>query len=98
MQRMSRPWCLVAAIVLIASVVHAEDGSAAWLRYERIADPAVRDRYAILSGSVIALDNSPVLISARDEVVRGLRGLLDRQIPVATNVTGAAIVLGTTDD
>ena len=98
MQRMSRIWCLVAAIALMAGAAHAEDGSAGWLRYERIADQAVRERYATLSGSIIALDSSPTVISARDEVVRGLRGLLDRQIPVATSVAGAAIVIGTTDD
>src|SRR4051794_40518871 len=97
MQRMAHARYLAAALVLAATAAYAETGSAGWLRYERITDVTVRQRYDQLSGSVAVLDTSAVVTSARDELVRGIRSLLDRNLAVATTQTGAAIVLGTRD-
>jgi len=98
MQRMSRAWLLSVAVLLVAaSVTHAETGAAAWLRYERITDAAVRQRYDILSGPIAVLDTSLVVSSARDELIRGVRSLLDRPMAPTTASGGAAIVIGTAD-
>jgi alpha-glucuronidase len=98
MQRMSRTWCLLAVMLVWAAAARAEDGSAAWLRYERIADAAVRQRYDRLSGPVLVLGDSSVLRAARDELVRGLGSMLGRDLTaVANRSADAAVVIGTAD-
>jgi len=98
MQRMSRICSLAVALLLVASAVWAEDGAAGWLRYERIADAAVRQRYDFVAGSIAALDSSAVVSSARDELIRGIRSMLDRTLTTTTTPADGAIVLGTVDE
>ena len=95
---MSRICSLAVALLLAASAVWAEDGAAGWLRYERIDDAAVRQQYAIVAGPIAALDSSVVVASARDEVIRGIRSMLDRAITTTTVPADASIVLGTVDE
>ena len=96
MQRMSRAWLLSIAVLLAApSASRGETGAAGWLRYERIADAAVRRQYEMLSGPLVALDTSVVVASARDELTRGARAMLDREIATTSTARDAAIVIGT---
>ena len=98
MQRMSRTWCLLAVTLAWAAAARAEDGSAAWLRYERIADASVRQRYDRLAGPVVALGDSSMLRAAHDELVRGLASMLGRDLSAAANRSAdAAVVIGTAD-
>jgi alpha-glucuronidase len=97
MQRMSR-WCLLAVIFACATAAQAEDGSAAWLRYERIADASVRQRYVRLSGPIVALGDSGVIRSARDEFARGIASMLGRELPLSGDRTAdASVVIGTAE-
>ncbi|WP_225845916.1 alpha-glucuronidase family glycosyl hydrolase [Streptomyces sp. HPF1205] len=100
------------------------DGSALWLRYVRVSDPALLRRYREAISSVVVenasrnkvyrrtqdLSMAPgsaerlvetTLEAARDELVRGLGGLLDRAVPASTGRGGAvpdgAVVVGTRD-
>src|SRR5262245_53346102 len=99
MQRMSRAWVLSVAVLLaVSSAARAENGAAGWLRYERITDTAVRQRYEILAGSIAALDTSAVVSSARDELIRGVRSMLDRGLTTTSTPADAAIVIGTVDE
>ena len=85
-----------AVLLIIAGPVHAETGYDAWLRYERISDAAVAASYTTVSGSVIALDDSLVVRTARDELLRGVASMLGRRLPVSSGrATDAGIVLGT---
>jgi alpha-glucuronidase len=65
-----------------AASASSETGADAWLRYERITDPAARAQYATLPGTVIALGDSMVFRSARDELVRGVGSMLDRRLVI----------------
>src|SRR5215471_11592743 len=94
MQRMSRLWSLAAGIILIASVVGAEDGSAGWLRYERLHD-ATRQR--TLSGPIASLGDSIVIASARNELTRGLSSLVGGEFATTADASKASIVVGTAD-
>ena len=67
-------------VLFVPALARAEDGHAAWLRYERIADPAVRATFASLPDTVLAIGDSLVIRSARDELVRGLASMLDRRL------------------
>jgi len=87
---------LILLAFLVASEAQADDGYALWLRYHPVSDAALLQQYR---GSITALimdDNSPTLRVAREEMRRGLRGLLDAEIPLVHAVTReGALVVGT---
>lgn len=85
-------------VLLAAGPLQAETGAAAWLRYERIDDVAVRVRYNAIAGPILVLGDSPVLATARDELVRGVQSMLDRRLAVAGRTGDGRLVLGTVDD
>lgn len=98
---MRRAWFLVSlSLCLFALAVprlaRAETGYDAWLRYPAVADAAVRARYDALPATVVVLGDSPILLAARDELIRGVRGMLGRTLRVeARPPREAAILLGT---
>jgi alpha-glucuronidase len=100
------------------------DGSALWLRYPRVGDPALLRRYRAGITAVVVENagrnkvyrHTPDLAMApgsgeklvattleatKDELVRGLGGLLDRAVPARTTrpdrIPGGAVVVGTRD-
>src|SRR5262249_18664621 len=83
--------------VLGAARARGETGADAWLRYERIADPAMRAAYEPLPAVVVAIGDGLVLRAARDEIVRGVASMLDRRLNPLPQVpdAAAALVLGT---
>jgi len=60
-------------LFLLAVAVHAETGRDAWLRYSPQSATAVP---AVLS----AIGDSPLINSARDEVLRGVRGVAGKTL------------------
>lgn len=52
-----------------------ETGAAAWLRYAPL-DKQVALNYAALPASVVVIGDSPILNSAKSELIRGIRGML----------------------
>lgn len=95
--RLFLPLCLFLAGTIAG---RAEDGYRLWLRYDRIADPALRQSYAAAL-TEIALDEprSPgdaTLAAARRELVTGLDGLLGVHLRVVTKPTrDGALLIGT---
>ncbi|HET9833362.1 MAG TPA: alpha-glucuronidase family glycosyl hydrolase [Vicinamibacterales bacterium] len=86
---MSRMWGLAGALVLTASVVGAEDGSAGWLRYGRVGGS--------VSGPIASLGDSIVIASANNELTRGLSSLVGGEFSTTPDVSKASIVLGSAD-
>lgn len=81
----------------IALFAHAETGYEAWLRYAPLEDGAAQ-RYVDLPAVAVALDDSVVVRSAQDELIRGLRGMLGRTLRIEISLPPErAIVLGTFD-
>jgi alpha-glucuronidase len=68
-----------AAVVLGGALVHAETGYDAWLRYPPL-DSAAMASYARLPAIVFAPGKSPAIDSAKQELVRGVRGMLGRTL------------------
>ena len=97
MQRMSRRWILAAALVLLASAAGAEDGSAGWLRYERIVEPMRARLYGGLSGPIASVGDSMTIASARNELTRGLSSMLGRDFNATTDFAKASIFIGPAD-
>src|SRR5882672_6049847 len=84
-------------LVLVAGPVRAETGAAAWLRYERIPVGTFQAQYYGISGPIVALDDSPVIRTARDELNRGFISMLDRPLGSIRDAGAASIVIGTAD-
>jgi alpha-glucuronidase len=89
---------IMGALLLLPCVLLAETGAEAWLRYAPLRD-AERQRYGSLPASVAALGDSPLLHSAQQEMIRGIRGMLGRTLrETGGHVQEASIVLGTVAD
>ena len=98
--KFSRLFLLLAAALFLSSTLRADDGYRLWLRYDPLADPALRSAYAAAISEIVIPENArPPVASARDELVAGLRGLLGREVPVVNAATrDHALVLATPND
>jgi len=80
---------------IFAVSLSAETGHEGWLRYEPLA-PAARERYASLPAVAMVAGDSPVLASAQDELVRGVRGMMGRTLRKSKDLPREpAVVFGT---
>jgi alpha-glucuronidase len=78
-----------------ATSARAETGADAWLRYAPLEKLAA-GMYSDLPATVVVLGNSPVLNSAKSELLRGVRGMLGRSLrEVGSLPQERAIVIGT---
>ncbi|HWC97783.1 MAG TPA: alpha-glucuronidase family glycosyl hydrolase [Candidatus Sulfopaludibacter sp.] len=81
-----RGWLILAAL----SALHAETGYNAWLRYAALDNPPALPAVASVT------EASPLENSARQELIRGLRGMTGRTLRAETGVPREdAIVMGT---
>lgn len=96
--RYLRIFLLVLVCIAPLQVAPAGDGDPAWLRYERLP-PAVAAQYKSLPQQVLVLGSSPVLASARNELLRGINGMLGEDLRVVHrhDLRQSAIILGTVD-
>ncbi len=87
---------LVLAALLVATAARAEDGYELWLRYRPLAGQPEWSRvHATLTGVMMGA-GSPTLRASRDELARGLRGMLGRDVPLLDAVDrDGALVAGT---
>jgi alpha-glucuronidase len=87
---------IVIAVLMTPFGARAGNGENAWLRYARLR-PSIAARYQALPKEVIVLGDSPVLLSAQNELIRGLDGMLGEKLRVVPRpVPGRSyIVLGT---
>lgn len=80
-----------AALILLgfSLALHGETGYDAWLRYVPVS-------HGKLPAAVVTLDDSAVMMSARAELMRGVRGMLGRDLRAETALPASdCIVLGT---
>ena len=84
--------------LLAATMTHAESGRDAWLRYAPLEEAALTQARATVPAVVVAAGGSPEIASARDELLRGVRGMLGRTLRVESGLPREnAIVIGTLD-
>jgi alpha-glucuronidase len=77
---------------LSANGSRAENGADAWLRYAPL-DKQAAQQYANLPATAVVLGNSPVLDSARSELIRGFRGMLGKRLHVEQSFPQEKIVI-----
>jgi alpha-glucuronidase len=76
-----RTLLLVVIAVVHLPLVFAETGQDAWLRYAPLSETA-KAKYASLPDRIFVREDSTVLRSARDEMIRGIRGMLGRTLRI----------------
>jgi alpha-glucuronidase len=74
--------------------VYAEDGYRLWLRYDKIDDANLLQQYRNKISSLKFTGTSPVQLSAKEELVLGLQGLLDKKLSVQNNITEGTVLVG----
>ena len=93
-----RPLAFCLALILLVIGAHrtsAETGAEAWLRYAAL-DRQAAQKYSALPASVVVLGDSPVLDSAKTELIRGVRGMLGKTLREDQTLPKEnAIILGT---
>jgi alpha-glucuronidase len=94
--------CLTLSVFAVmcvhASPQSRESGYDAWLRYDAIDESVARRAYDRLPAVVIALDQSVVINSAREELLGGVRRMLGRHLRIESRLPAEdAIVVGTLD-
>ena len=95
--RLALAGTLLCAIVQPKSL-HAESGADGWLRYAKL-DQATAQSYSTLPAGTVALDDSVLLKTAQQELIRGVSAMLGSTLRVASgSPTEDAIVLGTVQE
>jgi len=87
---------LALGLLLWTTGARAEDGYDLWLRYPLVSNPDVLARYRAEIASVLVAGNSATAQAARDELRRGLRGLLGADVPAVTDTTGSRLLVAGT--
>ncbi|MEX0719095.1 MAG: alpha-glucuronidase family glycosyl hydrolase [Balneolaceae bacterium] len=78
-------WFITLVLLFSFLEMKAEDGYRAWLRYDKIEDTEKADAYRSLFKNVVFKGDSPTLRAAREELKRGLNGLLNSEISFGTS-------------
>jgi alpha-glucuronidase len=74
----------------------AETGYDAWLRYPPVPESVTRELYRELPETIVTLNTCPIVESAKDELIRGFRGMLASELkPITELGTRPAIILAT---
>lgn len=90
-----RSACVWLALLLPIAVAQAEDGYDLWLRYQPLAE-AQAAPWRAAATQLVADADTPMQRAARDELRRGLGGLIGAEPPLAATADRAGtIVLGT---
>ncbi len=80
-------------MTLLLGRAQAETGYDGWLRYPAIPEPEIREQYAQLPAFVQRLSDSAVAKSAEKELVRGVKGMLGRELQVSSETLGQSTIL-----
>ena len=73
----------------------ADDGYQLWLKYREIENKELLMQYRGAVSSFIVTGESETCAAARDELNKGLRGLLGKEIPTVTSIKENSQVVGT---
>lgn len=79
-----------------SSTLRADDGYELWLRYAAVGDPGRRAEYLASMSQLVVEGESATLMAARDELARGLGGLLGRPLTLDTRPLRAGVVVAGT--
>ncbi len=80
----------VLIVLVLTLTLRADDGYRLWLRHDRITDAAVQQVLATQVGELVLPEGpSPLVESARAELIAGLRSMLGANRPPTLTITAA---------
>ncbi|PXV61034.1 alpha-glucuronidase [Dysgonomonas alginatilytica] len=82
-------------ILCFTHLAFAEDGYELWLRYHKIENPSLLQKYQSRNKGVVFTANSDRLKAAKKELALGLKGLLDIDLADSQNLTSGGVLIGT---
>src|SRR6266567_2881299 len=86
------------ALLFPSHKLHADNGYDAWLRYAPLKE-AERAKFAAFPSALVARSDSLLLQTSQKELIRGVRGMLGRELRVEKELPKeSAILLGTLAD
>ena len=91
--RLGLPLLLLASITCCTA--DAETGAEGWLRYARITDSSILQRYITLPDRIVVLGDTPIDRAAATELQRGLHSMLGRNFTISRQMednTNAIII------
>lgn len=84
------------SLIIALHSVYAEDGYQLWLRYTKVSDNVLLDKYRTAISQVIVEGSSETMKAVREELTKGLSGLLDKDISFADKpLKGDILIVGT---
>lgn len=86
---------LVFIFLFTSACLRAEDGYDLWLRYKTINNRTLLTNYRNTISAINIITDSPILIAAKEELEKGLKGLLEKMIPVKSSLQNGVILAGT---
>ena len=92
---------LLFLFLLVSTTALADDGYRLWLKYDLIKDAAKRESYGRSAQFIAVRNQSPILLTAAQELQTGLQGLLGKTVPIVTGAgtrTGGIVLNLTTDN
>jgi len=81
-------------LVLLTQFSFAETGYRLWLRYDKIENQALRERYSRQINSINFAAKTDMAAVAKKEILMALKGLLGKDV-IASNNSAATILIGT---
>ncbi|HEY3394493.1 MAG TPA: alpha-glucuronidase family glycosyl hydrolase, partial [Lacipirellulaceae bacterium] len=89
------PRALFALLLVLCRIspAGAETGDAGWLRYAPLDPKIGHERFADFPAVVVALGESEVIASVRDELIRGVRGMLGRTLRIESKPPRESFIL-----
>jgi alpha-glucuronidase len=85
---------LAVLICFCIPFVHAEDGYRLWLRYDPLPDKNIVTSYKTQLSGLYAAGNSATLNLAKEELLKGLTGLLSAKFPISSSIQDHSLVIG----
>ncbi|MGI4750119.1 MAG: alpha-glucuronidase family glycosyl hydrolase [Janthinobacterium lividum] len=83
-------------LIFSALQVKADSGYRLWLRYDKISNQVLYNRYKSSITELVFPGKSATLIAAQQEITAGIKGLLQLQLPQKETVTlNGALLIGT---
>ena len=86
----------VGMLLLLPIAARAEDGRAAWLRYAPLDAALARHAQRLVPQALVAVGEAAPVLKARDEIVRGVKGMAGGDVRSASSLPpDGGILLGT---
>ncbi len=90
----SKKLLFVFLLLPVAVCLQAEDGYDLWLRYKKINNEKLLAGYRSIISGIYITGNSPTLLAAKQELEKGLSGLLSKTIVAKNSIENGVILAG----